>query len=59
MEKNWLSVNLNKEVAKAFRSFLKALGIKYEASENYELIHFEVLVDDDELDICDEFLVGL
>lgn len=56
MEKKWLSINLDRVKADALRAFLKMAHIKYEASENWNLIHFEIFVDNDERKRCDEFL---
>lgn len=56
MEKKWLSINLDRAKADALRAFLKMAHIKYEASENWNLIHFEVFVDNDERKRCNEFL---
>lgn len=42
---SWVNVELNKVDAAVFRCWLKANGVKYEASSAYNLIHFEVLAD--------------
>ena len=56
MKKSWKNVELSKGSAESFKQFLKANGIRYEASGCYNLIHFEVLVDDRQTEMCDDFL---
>ena len=56
-QKNYRNVDLQKgRSADDFRRFLKEEDIYYEASENGNLIHFEVLVDDDEEEDCNGYL---
>ena len=56
MNRNWNSVNLTKQDAYSFRTFLSNNKIRFETSENGNLIHFEVLVNDEERKVCDDFL---
>ena len=53
---SWLNVELNKTDAIAFRHWLKANGIKYEASSAYNLIHFEMLADRETVRKANAFL---
>lgn len=57
--KHWYNVELNKEDAEKFKKYLKANGIYFEPSSCYNLIHFEVKVDEAELKMVDEFLETL
>lgn len=47
--RTWKSVELEKAKADKLRKFLKGKGIRYEASECYNLIHFEILCNGDEV----------
>ena len=50
------SVELSPSIAEQFKIFLKKNKIKYEASSCYNLIHFEVLVDDELTSRCNDWL---
>ena len=41
------TTELTRDEADLFRHFLKANGIRYEASECYNLIHFTIPIDSD------------
>lgn len=63
MNKRWYNVELDSKVqinghsdSDAFRKFLIENGIKYEASAAGKMVHFEVLVDNCEMEKCDTFL---
>lgn len=55
----WKNVELNRKNAEEFKSFLRRKEIEYEASEAFNLIHFECYVTDEEADECDAFLEEL
>ena len=57
--KHFYSVELNKEDAEKLKAYLKANGIYFEPSSCYNLIHFEVKVDDVELKMVNDFLENL
>ena len=48
--KNFYSVELNKDNAEKLKEYLKLNGIYFEPSACYNLIHFEVKVDEAELE---------
>lgn len=54
--RTWLNTALTKEEAEIFKAFLDENGIEYEASECYDMIHFEVNVNDYERIAIDEFI---
>lgn len=54
-----MNTELSKRDADMFKKFLKSHNIKYEASEAFNLIHFECYVSDEEAALCDDFLHGL
>lgn len=54
--KTYRNCELNRELAEEFKTFLKANGFRYEASACYTLIHFEILLNDEERDICQKWL---
>ena len=57
MNKRWYNVELDSGTdSDAFRKFLIENGIKYEASAAGKMVHFEVLVDNCEMEKCDTFL---
>lgn len=56
MSKKWHNVELNHAESDWFRQFLKDNAIKYETSAAGYMVHFEVLVDNDEMEKCDTFL---
>ena len=56
-KRRYMNVELHKgKEANDFRSFLKENDIYYEASEAYNMIHFEVLVNDIEGEDCNKYL---
>lgn len=57
--KEYYSVELNKDDAEKLKAYLKAEGIYFEPSSCYNLIHFEVKVDDAELNKVNAFLENL
>ena len=50
------NVELDKATADKFGKFLKANNIYYEASGVGMMTHFEVLVDESETELCNNFL---
>lgn len=56
MDKNYKSTEVTVNEAEALRIFLKENEIEYESSQCGELIHFEVLVDDDEVKRINDFI---
>ena len=60
MEKKYTSVELNPGAEEmAFKAFLRQHKIKAESSGCFNLVHFEILVDEVERELCDEFLARL
>lgn len=59
MERRYYSVELNKEDAEKLKAFLKSKEIYFEPSSCYNLIHFEVKVNEAELKMVDDFLIAL
>ena len=57
--KKWYSVEPNKADAEEFKVFLKLNGIYYEPSSCYNLIHFEIKADANEVKKVDNFLENL
>ncbi len=57
--KHYYSVELNKEDAERLKVYLKDNGIYFEPSSCYNLIHFEVKVDDAEFKMVNDFLENL
>ena len=57
--KRFYNVELNKDDAEKLKVYLKAEGIYFEPSSCYNLIHFEVKVDDTELEKVNAFLENL
>lgn len=57
--KHFYSVELNKVDAEKLKSYLKENGIYFEPSSCYNLIHFEVKVDEAELKMVNSFLETL
>lgn len=55
----WMGVDIEKETAPQFKRFLFEKGIRYESSENGNLIHFEVFVNSEETSICNDFIGGM
>lgn len=56
MKRRWMNVELEKETAAKFGAFLKANSCKHESSGCFNLVHFEVYVNDEEAKACDEWL---
>jgi len=56
MERHYCNVELNKEDAEKLKAFLKTNGIYFEPSSCYNLIHFEVKVNEAERKMVDDFL---
>lgn len=57
--KDYYNVELNKEDAEKLKAYLKSNGIYYEPSSCYNLIHFEIKMDETELEMVDKFLETL
>ena len=57
--KNFYSVELNKDDAEKLKAYLKVNGIYFEPSSCYNLIHFEIKVDEEELEKINKFLENL
>lgn len=57
--KHFYNVKLNKEDAEKLKVYLKENGIYFEPSAYYNLIHFEVKVDEEELEKVNSFLEKL
>lgn len=63
MGRKWHNVELDSKVqinghsdSDTFRKFLADNNIKYETSAAGYMVHFEVLVNNDEMEKCDTFL---
>lgn len=59
MARKWMGVDIERKTAPQFKRFLFEKGIKYEPSENGNLIHFEVFVNSEETSICNDFIGGM
>ena len=57
--RKFYSVELNKADAERFKVYLRANGIYFESSACYNLIHFEVKLNDAELKMVNEYLENL
>lgn len=57
--KHFYSVELNKEDAEKLKVYLKENEIYFEPSSCYNLIHFEVKVDEEEVEKVNGFLKNL
>ena len=57
--KHFYNVELNKEDAEKLKAYLKSNGIYFEPSSCYNLIHFEVKADEQELEKVNKFLEEL
>lgn len=57
--KAFYNVELNKEDAEKLKAYLKENGIYFEPSSCYNLIHFEIKVDKEELEKVNGFLENL
>lgn len=56
MDKKYRNVEVTVNEAEALRVFLKQNEIEYESSQCYDMIHFEILCDDDEKDAINDFI---
>jgi len=54
--RTWLNTEVTKEEAEMLRDFLDENDIEYETSEAYDLIHFEINVNDYEKDAINCFI---
>ena len=54
--KNWVNTELPKETAGRFKEYCRDMGVKYEASECGNLIHFECLMSIDQQIAANEFI---
>lgn len=54
--REWKSCEVSKGLADELRVFLKGNEIKYEPSSCYNLIHFEMLVDNLETNLVNQYL---
>lgn len=57
--KDFYSVELNQVDAEKLKAYLKGNGIYFEPSSCYNLIHFEIKVDDAELKMVNDFLKNI
>lgn len=54
--RTWLNTEVTKEEAEMLKDFLDENDIEYETSEAYDLIHFEINVNDYEKDAINCFI---
>ena len=54
--RKWLNVELSQADANELKNFLNDYDIKFESSECYDKIHFEVFVDEYEKEAINDFL---
>lgn len=54
--RTWLNTEVTREESETFKDFLEENGIEYEASECYDMIHFEVNVNDYERNAINDFI---
>lgn len=52
----WYNVELDKENAEKLKAFLKSEGIYFEPSSCYNLIHFEIKLDENGIKKVNDFL---
>ena len=52
----WYNVELTRDKADIFNSFLKEKNIEFEPSEVHNLIHFELHLDREQVRLVNEFL---
>lgn len=57
--KHFYNVELNKEDAEKLKAYLRDNGIYFEPSSCYNLIHFEIKVDEAEAEQVNKFLEEL
>jgi len=55
-KREWLNTNVTRRQAELLGSFLYENDIEFEESEYYDRVHFEVNVDEYELDAVNSFL---
>lgn len=58
MERKWYNTELSIVVADIFRDYLREYEIQYEASEAFNLIHFECRMTEAERKAANEWLVA-
>ena len=58
-KREYKNVELPKNIAGRFKEYCRDMHLKFEPSEAGEYIHFEVLVNDEELRNANEFLDSL
>ena len=58
MKREYRSVELDKETARKLKRFLRLHEIHFETSECGDLIHFQILCDDNEETIANDYLGG-
>lgn len=58
-EKKWYSVELEPEKARDFRRFIQDKRFSYDSSGAWNLVHFEVLLTDEDLQECNDMLDSL
>lgn len=54
--RTWLNTEVTKEEAEMLKDFLDENDIEYETSEAYDLIHFEINVNEYEKDAINDFI---
>jgi hypothetical protein len=54
--RTWLNTEVTKKEAEMLREFLNENDIEYETSEAYDLIHFEINVNDYEKNAVNDFI---
>ena len=54
--RKWLNTELTKDEAEMLKDFLDENDIEYEVSEAYNLIHFEINVNEYEKEAINEFI---
>lgn len=59
MPRHWYNIELSKEETPIFREYLRKHNILFEASECYNLIHFECFMTMDEVFAANEYLDNL
>ena len=54
--RKWLNTELTKDEAEMLKEFLKDNAIEYEASECYDMVHFEINVNEYEKEAINGFI---
>lgn len=54
--RTWLNIEVTTEEAEMLKDFLDENDIEYETSEAYDLIHFEINVNDYERNAINDFI---